>query len=343
MSFKLKDSAVKVFISTVPFGQLDHKSFDLMDDAGINYVVNPLGRKLREEDLVDQLKDIDVLIAGTEPLTASVLSQTNRLRLIARVGIGLDSVDLLAAKEQGISVSYTPDAPSAAVSELTISLMLNLLRSVHLSNQELHRGEWHRHLGRRLEDCTIGIIGAGRIGARVIRHLSGFGCRKVLVNDIAKSIEQDICAPYEWQDKNTIYREADVISIHVPLTNLTRDMISRAELQMMKPDAVLINTARGGIVNETALFEMLTNGALAGAAVDTFENEPYSGPLAELEQCILTAHIGSMTADCRARMEIEATQEAIRFLTGQPLTQEVPDEEYENQRPVVAHRVGING
>ena len=334
---------MKVFISTVPFGQIDHKPFDLMDDAGINYVVNPLGRKLREEDLVDQLKDIDVLIAGTEPLTASVLSQTNRLRLIARVGIGLDSVDLLAAKEQGISVSYTPDAPSAAVSELTISLMLNLLRSVHMSNQELHRGQWQRHLGRRLENCTIGIIGAGRIGARVIRHLSGFGCRKVLVNDIVKSMEPIGDVPLEWQDKNTIYRDADVISIHVPLTTLTRDMISRDELQMMKPDAVLINTARGGIVNETALFEMLTNGILAGAAVDTFENEPYSGPLATLEQCILTAHMGSMSEDCRARMEIEATQEAIRFLTGQPLIQEVPDEEYDNQRLAVAHRIGING
>ena len=112
---------------------------------------------------------------------------------------------------------------------------------------------------------------------------------------------------------------------------------------MMKPDAVLINTARGGIVNETALFEMLTNGILAGAAVDTFENEPYSGPLATLEQCILTAHMGSMSEDCRARMEIEATQEAIRFLTGQPLIQEVPDEEYETQRLAVAHRIGING
>ena len=192
MSLELKDSSVKVFISTVPFGQIDYKPFDLMDDAGMNYVVNPLGRKLREEDLVDQLKDIDVLIAGTEPLTASVLSQTNRLRLIARVGIGLDSVDLLAAKERGIKVSYTPDAPSPAVADLTIGLILSLLRSIHLSNSELHEGKWKRFFGRRISEVTLGIIGVGRIGSRVIRRTKPFGTPRLLVNDINPSRRSDL-------------------------------------------------------------------------------------------------------------------------------------------------------
>ena len=128
-----------------------------------------------------------------------------------------------------------------------------------------------------------------------------------------------------------IYREADVISLHVPLTMLTRNMISRRELEMMKPDAILINTARGGIVDERALYDVIREGHLAAVGIDTFEHEPYTGPLASVNQCLLTAHMGSMSKDCRAQMEIEATREAVCFLTGEPLVNEVPKEEYERQ------------
>ena len=164
-----------------------------------------------------------------------------------------------------------------------------------------------------------------------------------MVNDLVDSMELDSGVPCEWQDKETIYREADVISIHVPLTTTTRDMISRTELEMMKPDAVLINTARGEIVNEAALFETLKNSLIAGAAVDTFEQEPYVGPLATLDRCLLTAHMGSMSRDCRARMEIEATREAVRFLMGEPLMQQVPEDEYDNQRLTSAQRESSDG
>ena len=136
----------------------------------------------------------------------------------------------------------------------------------------------------------------------------------------------------EKADKETIYKEADIVSLHVPLTAKTRNLVTKRELSMMKRDALIINTARGGIVNEQDLFEILESGHLGGAALDAFEEEPYTGNLSTIERCLLTAHMGSMSVDCRARMEIEATEEAIRFISGQPLEFAVPEEEYDNRR-----------
>ena len=319
---------MKVFVSTVPFAEIDQASRECLEKAGIEYRINPLRRKLSEKELVSFISDIDVLIAGTESITSFVLEQARKLKLIARVGIGLDSVDLLAAKRHGIAVTYTPDAPSPAVAELTIGLMLNVLRSVHLANEKLHKGEWQRYFGRRLSQCVVGVIGMGRIGSRVVRHLSSFACPRVMVNDLDQTINSipELC--WEWQEKEAIYREADIISIHVPLTTATKDMISTPELEMMKPDAVLINTSRGGIVNEKALYEVMNKGHLSGVGIDTFEFEPYKGPLASIERCLLTAHMGSMSTDCRAQMELEAAQEAVRFFAGEELAKEVPEEEY---------------
>ena len=323
----------KALVTTVPFADHNRQPFDSLDQAGIDYVINPLGRKLKEGELAEMVAGFDVLIAGTEPITEKVMVNADRLKLISRVGIGLDSVDLLAAERYGIQVSYTPDAPAAAVSELTIGLMLSLLRSIHLSNTRMHEGGWHRFFGRRIPEVTIGIIGAGRIGGGVINRLAGFGVSRILVNEIQRdSFENTSRITLEYVDKETIYRMADVITLHVPLTAQTKNMICQEQLMQMKSDALLINTARGGIVNERDLAEVMNAGHLAGAAIDVFDHEPYSGPLAQIERCVLTAHMGSMSIDCRTRMEIEATEEAVRFMTGQALQGVVPSEEYDVQR-----------
>ena len=322
---------MKALVSTAPFGLTDNTPIKLLDDAGIEFKVNPYGRKMSEEELGEVITDFDCLIAGTEKISKSVLANAQKLKLISRVGIGLDSVDLVAARRKNIRVTYTPDAPSPAVAELTIGLMLSLLRCIHISNDAMHHGHWQRIFGRRLSDSTIGVIGAGRIGSRVVEYLSGFGCQRILVNDIDPSIESSLPGHVKMASKESIFREADVITIHVPLTQDTRGMVSEEELNLVKKNAVLINTARGGIVNERALRIALENGTLFGAAIDTFETEPYSGPLCDLKECLLTSHMGSMSEDCRARMEIEATQEVVRFVKGEVLSQEVPEAEYQNQ------------
>jgi len=323
---------MKVLITTVPFGAKNRLPLELLESAGIEYLINPIGRKLKEDELADMVTDFDVLIAGTEPITDKVMSRASNLKLISRVGIGLDSVDLLAAERRGIKVSYTPDAPAPAVAELTIGLMLSLLRSVHVANAQLHRGEWHRHFGRRIPEVTIGVIGVGRIGQRVLRRLSIFGTPRVLVNDLHPDTNVVPQLKLEWTDKEEIYKQADVICLHVPLTSYTKNMIRSEHLALMKPDAIIINTSRGGIINEQDLADTLNAGRLDGAAIDVFEKEPYTGPLADIERCLLTSHMGSMSIDCRTNMEIQATEEVVRFLTSEPLQGVVPAEEYDVQR-----------
>lgn len=317
----------RVLITTTPFGEVDRRPLQLLEAAGAEYVINPIGRQLREGELADMIGDFDVLIAGTEPITSAVLDRASRLRLISRVGIGLDSVDLRAARQRGILVAYTPDAPAPAVAELTIGLMLSALRFIPHADRGVRNGVWHRYMGERLAGKTVGVIGVGRVGRRVIHHLMGFEAR-IIANDLKPTLDAGI-APYVlWTDKPTIYKEADLITLHLPLTQQTRHLITARELSRMQPHAVLINTSRGGIVNEQDLADALRAHRLGAAALDVFKQEPYAGPLTTVENCMLTCHMGSMAKDCRARMELEATEEVLRFVNNEPLRQLVPEEEY---------------
>ncbi len=322
----------KTLITTVPFGENNRLPFELLENANIDYLVNPLNRKITEGELVEMITDFDVIIAGTEKISDKVMEKASNLKMISRVGIGLDSVDLLAAKRHGIKVSYTPDAPAPAVIDLTMGLMYSLLRRVHESNIQMHKGNWHRYFGKRLTECSIGIIGTGRVGSKVIKNLVALGCKIIFYYDKKVRLEDDDKRHVIFTSKEEIYKKSDIISLHVPLDLETNNMITIKEIKLMKKDVFLINTARGGIINEKDLYTALEKKLIAGAAIDVFEDEPYSGKLAKHDNCILTGHMGSMSVDCRTRMEIEATEEAVRFLTGKTFKGLVPEEEYEVQR-----------
>jgi D-3-phosphoglycerate dehydrogenase len=314
----------RALITTVPFGEVDPASLGLLDEAGIEFVINPLGRRLTEEELTGLVPGFDVLIAGTEPITERVMDAGSALRLISRVGVGLDSVDLLAARARGIAVAYTPEGPADAVAELTVGLALSLLRGVHLANIAIRQGIWQRIQGRRLAEVTVGVVGVGRIGRRVIRLLSAFGGR-ILANDL-ETVALD--QPVHWVDKPTLFREADLVTLHVPLTGTTRNLVGEEELAMMRQGALVINTCRGGVVNEAALAAALRDGRISGAAVDTFTHEPYHGELVTVDTCLITPHMGSMSVDCRVRMESGASRNAVAFVRGEPLDELVPESEY---------------
>jgi len=322
---------MKVFITTIPFGDKNKLPLEMLDTCGIEYLINPLGRKPTENELIEMISDFDVVIAGTESISKKVIDRSNKLKMISRVGIGLNSVDLIAVKERNIKVSYTPDAPAPAVAEFTMGLILSLLRSTHVSNDQLHKGEWKRIMGRRLSEITLGLIGIGKIGSRVIRRTKPFGTPRLLVNDIDSSYQTNLDFKLEWVSKEKIYKEADIICLHLPLTKHTLNMIRKKELLTMKNDASIINVSRGGIINEQDLYEVMKSGHLSGAAIDVFETEPYYGKLREIERCILTPHMASMSIDCRSRMEIEATEEVVRFFKGEELQNEVPLAEYDVQ------------
>lgn len=326
----------KIFISTIPFGQIDPKPIELLEETGWDFQINSLGRKLKPEEVGEFAKDCDGLIAGTENIHI-VLQKARQLKMVARVGIGLDSVPLEDCKKKGVVVTYTPDAVTMAVAELTIGLMISMTRHVVQADIQMRRGEWNRIQGRRLEESVIGLIGFGRIGSNVARLLTPFKPRKVLVNDlkdkdaVIRHFRQEGLS-IEQVSKEEIYNKAHVISLHVPLSGKTRDLITQDIFQQCRNDVFLINTARGGIVNEAALYNVLKEKRIAGAAVDVFSEEPYTGPLSELDNVILTQHMGSCSFDCRQQMEVQAVEDTIRFFKGETLLNEVPDEEYMYQK-----------
>lgn len=327
----------KLFVSTSPFGAIDLTPRQELEHTGWDVRYNNCNRKLTPQEVAELAADCDGLIAGTEDLMPLIEANPG-LKLIARVGIGLDSVPLNLCRRRGIAVSYTPDAVTLAVVELTVGLMLDASRFVSQVDRAIRAGRWIRPQGRRIGESTVGLVGFGRIGSRVARALAGLGPRCILVADILDkrrevngmatttgiAIEQ---APFD-----RLLAESNIVSLHVPLTRLTRGMVGAEALRRMPAGAVLINTSRGGVVDEAALLTAMRGGQLAAAAIDVFEREPYTGPLRELDNVILTAHLGSCSVDCRARMETEAARDAIRFFRGDPLVSPVPDEEYENSR-----------
>lgn len=325
----------KIFISTYPFGIHNSEPLEILGKMGWEISANSLKRKLKPEEVAEIAKDVDGIIAGTEDLTPLIRTNPN-LKIISRVGIGLDSVPLKLCKEKGIRVTYTPDAVTMAVVELTIGLMVSLTRNVHLADKEIRSGGWSRFTGKRLGESTIGIIGAGRVGLNVIRILSEFKPRMILVNDIKdKSLELDSLLKdkgisYKLTEKEYIYKNSDIVSLHLPLSSKTKNMITKLELNMFRQDSFLINTARGGLVNERDIYDALKEKVISGAAFDVFENEPYKGNLCELDNIILTEHMGSCSYDCRLLMERGASEDIIRFFTNQPLSNEVPPDEYGN-------------
>ncbi len=322
----------KIFISTHPFGVLDSRPIELLRQAGFEFQVNPLQRKLTSLEVSEMAQNCDALIAGTENISL-VLEKAPNIKIVSRVGIGLDSVPLKECRKRNVVVCYTPDAVTLAVAELTLGLMHNITRSVNTADRQMRAGEWRRIQGRRIGNSVIGLIGFGRIGKNVARLLAPFHPKKILINDIKdkfpelKAMRSD-GIDVEIVSLSQIYQESHIISLHVPLYEKTRNLISKNQFNQMRSDAFIINTARGGIINEQALYEVLSEEKLGGAAIDVFEEEPYEGNLSELDNILMTPHMGSCSFDCRARMELEATEDVIRFFQGKLLQNEVPEEEY---------------
>lgn len=314
---------IRVFVSTFPFGKTDPKVTELIVNQGWELEFNPYGRKISIPELKLLLPEVDALIAGTEKLDKGTLEFANDLRLISRVGIGLDGIDWPEIKRRRIEVAYTPEAPTLSVAELTLGFMLDLSRGIVGTTINMRERLWQRYTGRELTNRTVGIIGLGRIGKTLVRLLSPFNCR-ILVNDIEPDYEFIKKNRLVLVKKEVIYKEADFVALHVPLTKLTRNLINEDVLKSMKKDAFLINDSRGPVVNEKALYKALKQNQIKGAAIDVYEKEPYSGILCELANIILTSHMGSCTEESRRAMEMGAAEAVVDFFTGKKLKNRVP-------------------
>lgn len=313
---------MKVFVSTHPFSSTSAKPMNLLKENNFDVRLNPYTHKISSEELAKEIKDSEVLIAGTEKITEEVLKNASNLKLISRVGIGLDGIDFDLCKKYGVRVVYTPDAPTMAVAELCVGMILDLARQITLTDKKIKNGVWQRYMGMLLYGKTVGIFGMGRIGKSLVHLLSSFNV-EFLVHDIKPDIAFGRLYNVNFVSKEEILKSSDIVSVNIPLKKDTLDYITIKELSMMQNHAILINTARGGIINENDLYGILKEKGISGAAVDVFEEEPYKGNLLELDNCLLTCHMGASTIDSRTDMEVQAVEDAIRFKNNISLKNEV--------------------
>lgn len=294
-----------ILITTSSF-ETDIPEIRALKQAGYAVVLNPHGRRLTETEVGTLLgPDIVGMIAGVEPLTRAVLEKAKNLRVISRCGAGLDSVDVEAARDRNIAVYNTPEAPAAAVAELTIGLMLDVLRGLSRQDRDMRQRKWTRPTGGLLSACTVGLVGFGNIGQRVANILHGFGACVLAHDSRAESLST---ANVTLASFEQILKTSDIVSLHIPYTLQTRHLLNRETLGLMKKGSILVNTARGGLVDEDALADALSSGSLAGAALDVYETEPYTGRLTTLDTVVLTSHTGSCARETRTLQETEAVR-----------------------------------
>lgn len=298
---------MKVLISTSSFGKADNRPLKLCEEK-LDVVLNPYGRKLTTEEFIALTADVDAVIAGVEEITREALEKRPNIRVISRCGVGMDSVDQEACKELGVKLYNTPNAPVDSVAELTVTIMLDLLKNVSNMNATLKSGSWNKMVGFLLKEKKVGIIGCGRIGRKVARLLAAFDA-EIAYTDIC-----DLRNGYIYMDKTALLGWADIVTVHASECKEDIYIIGRQELGQMKEKSFLVNTSRGKFVDEQALYEALTTGRILGAALDVYQEEPYNGRLCELGNVILTPHISSSAKEGRAVMETEAVHNLLEGL-----------------------------
>ena len=284
---------------------------NLLRDAGFQVDERP---DLKGEKLVAEIHEYDALIVrSATKVTREVIEAASRLKVIGRAGVGLDNIDLVAAKEHGIEVINTPGATAISVAELALGLMLACARRIPQADRSVHAGRWEKKLfkGIELYGKTLGIIGIGKIGTELARRAAALGMKVIAYDPFVKSHEIA-----EMVDFDELLSRADVISLHLPLTDETRNMLSENEFAKMKDGVILVNAARGGIVDEDALAKALESGKVRCAALDVYAQEPIDpdSPLLKFENIVLTPHIGAQTLEGQRRAGIEIAQKIRNFL-----------------------------
>ncbi|GFM38126.1 phosphoglycerate dehydrogenase [Desulfovibrio psychrotolerans] len=301
---------MKIAITTSSFAKFSDAPLQLLRDAGIEYVLNPHGRKLTEEETIEVLQGCVGVAAGTEPLTERVMAALPELKAISRCGTGMDNVDHAAAKARGIAVRNTPDGPTLAVAELTLGYALDLMRKVTQQDRELRSGVWKKRMGNTLKGKKLGIIGFGRIGQAVASVFAPLGVEIAFNDPVATS------DAYASKSVDDLLSWADILTLHCSKTGGECSLFTTERLMQMKKGSWVINASRGGIIEEDALYELCKSGHLSGAAIDVFDKEPYDGPLKELDSVILTPHIGSYAMESRIQMETDTILNLLDALRG---------------------------
>jgi D-3-phosphoglycerate dehydrogenase len=291
---------------------------DLLHEAGFEVIHSPYDRPARAHEMADLLADVDGAILGVDEVRAESLARAERLKVLSRFGIGVDALDLAALQARGIVVTNTPGANSLAVAELTFALMMALARNLVAQQGAVKAGSWSPQTGVELAGSTLGLLGLGRIGREVAERAAAFGM-KVLFYDPFPPPEAYLAKwGFRLLPLEAVLSASDFLSLHLPLTPETQNLLSAERLALLKQGAYVVNTARGGLLDEAALYAALKDGRLAGAACDAFAEEPpRHNPLLTLDNFIATPHAGSATRQTTLKMGVLAAENLIAVLRGE--------------------------
>jgi D-3-phosphoglycerate dehydrogenase len=302
------------------------RSFALCDDAkaileskGYSITWNPVGRPLKEQELLELIPGMDALITGTDEVSEEVIAAgLPNLKVIAKYGVGYDNIDVAAAKKQGIQVTFTPGVLTKSVAELAMGLMLCTARNTAAMDRLVRQGTWERITGTELSGKTLGIIGTGNIGREVAKRSAAFDM-DIIAYDVWPNSAFAEKYGVRYVPLSELFEKADFISLHIPSTPETVGMINIESLQNMKNTAVLINTARGDLIIEEDLIRALQEGIIAGAGLDTFAVEPLRDErFFNFNNVVLSPHAGSNTRETLAKMSAMAANDVVAVLTGKP-------------------------
>ena len=275
--------------------------------------INTEGKRYDGRDLIDFIGDAEAVIVGLEDYNKYIIDSCPRVKFVAKYGVGLDNVDIDYCREKGIKIGWTAGVNKLSVAEMAIGYMLMLSRNLYVTSNQLKREIWNKSGGANLSGKTVGIIGAGHIGKELIRLLRPFGCR-ILVNDIIDQEEYYASVGVESVEKDQLFRESDVITLHTPHTLETHNMVDAEALAMMKSSAIVLNTARGELIDLDALKNALKSKLIAGAAIDVYYQEPPEDPeLIEIENLINTPHIGGNSIESILAMGRSAIKSLVEY------------------------------
>ena len=303
----------KVLITTDYLGPGDHVD-RLLRKHGYEPTYSPSSGSRNLEEMATLLKGVEGAILASEPVTAEMLDVADQLQVLARSGVGYDSIDVAAATARGIKVCNAPGTNHHSVAELTMGLVITSARQLASVISAVNQGGWPRFAGHELRGATLGVIGYGASGRAVARLGAAFGMNVIV--STAYPDEQESAVTFS--DLDEVFRQSDYLSLHTTVNENTHRIINTAHLQMMKPSAILINTARGALVDEVALAQAVHSGTIAGAALDVLETEPLppDSPLRTLENVIVTSHLAGQTVEARMRSGGVAAQAVIDVLEG---------------------------
>ncbi|KYZ76195.1 hydroxyacid dehydrogenase [Anaerosporomusa subterranea] len=309
----------KILITPRSFGKNNNKPIELLKEKGYEIITNPYQRIMTQEEMSVAIRDVDGIVIGVDPLNGEVLKNAKQLKAISKYGVGLDNIDLAYAEQRGIIVTKTVGANTGAVADFAVTLMLATARRMVYIDQECRQRNWAKVSTIQMDNKTLGLIGLGSIAKAVVKKVSGFDM-KIIAYDTSPDLEYAQKHNITYVDLETLLQESDFISIHLPLLDSTKNLISSKEFALMKQTAVLVNTARGGIIDEAALLSALKNRRIWGAGIDVFEAEPPSNDeFLKLDNIIIGSHCAASTFEAIDAMGMMAAENLINSLET-PLT-----------------------